>query len=312
MRRSRASSTTLKVCRTSALVWATSVPRSPSRRAGSAVPPPRPRPRCPRASADSGAAAPAGRSPPAWVTEPTWRGCRCPTPGPEPQLASATKPSVGHPGQRADHRGRARRRKRPGRLARRRNRRGPRGRRGPALRIQTHRHGPPHVGRLVRPTPHRTHPKARPPHTPRPARLSGISGQTNAGRSVRRPGERRVTFCCGRIFICSPLRRRLAMARSSRSRPTRRRPALPARSQRSRRFQGQHASPDRRVCPEPGRVAAPSRGRPHDVGPERERGELTSHEINFLQGPQAKVACERIHGVRIGRFVGAGLRGVAA
>ena len=44
----------------------------------------------------------------------------------------------------------------------------PRGRRGPALRIQTHRHGPPHVRGL---TPHPTHPKARPPHTPRPARL---------------------------------------------------------------------------------------------------------------------------------------------
>ena len=43
-----------------------------------------------------------------------------------------------------------------------------RGRRGPALRIQTHRHAPPHVRGL---TPHPTHPKARPPHTPRPARL---------------------------------------------------------------------------------------------------------------------------------------------
>ncbi len=88
---------------------------------------------------------------------------------------------VGHPGQRADHLGRIRRRKPGRRHARRRNRCRARGRRGPALRIQTHRHGPPHVRGL---TPHPTHPEGAPTAHPAAGAPSGISGHGCCGGRV--------------------------------------------------------------------------------------------------------------------------------
>ena len=98
--------------------------------------------------------------------------------------------SVGHPGQRTDHRGRARHRKRPGRLARRRNRRRPA---GPARARATDSNQPSwpapcRPASQADPTPH---PEGAPAAHPATARLSGISGATTAGGScvVRVNGE---------------------------------------------------------------------------------------------------------------------------
>ena len=174
---------------------ATSVPRSPSRRAGSVVRPRPRRPRCPRASVAWAVppVAPADRSQPDWVTEPMSRACQCPTPGLEPPCPARPSPC------------------RPSRSAS----RSPRGSPGPETwsaacpsepvlraepaRVRATDSNPPSWAAPC--------PRANPPHTPRPARLRASQSKLiRRDPSVTRRQPRR-PFAAAGFLWCSPLQR---------------------------------------------------------------------------------------------------------
>ena len=84
-----------------------------------------------------------------------------------------------------------------------------RGRCRPALRIQTHRHGPPHARGL---TPHHTHLEGAPTAHPAAGAPSSISEQTGSAGPPVALRPLRGPFAAAGFLWCSPLQRRPAAA----------------------------------------------------------------------------------------------------